>query len=150
MSLHGSSQLPFLSDGVDGCFRKNGVSELTSGAASEVRRFSQLGRLKKQPQLGNFSYEPPFSYKLHIDFKNSFTKTYYRYQIWWNRKQGNGKEQHSGRHTCPEQHSGQTWRISRKCSLSEHRPRPACQRRCWIRRFTALDAIILLASCTNS
>jgi hypothetical protein len=92
MSLHGSSQLPFSSDGVDGCFRKNGVSELTSGAASEVRRFSQLGRLKKRPQLGNFSYEPPFSYKLHIDFKNSFTETYYRHQIWWNRKQGNGKE----------------------------------------------------------
>src|SRR5271155_956034 len=91
MSFHGSSLLPFLSDGVDGCFRKNGVSELTFGAASEVHRFSQLGRVKGGRKLGNFSYEPPLSTATSSISRIVFTKTYYRHQIWWDRKQGEWK-----------------------------------------------------------
>jgi hypothetical protein len=83
MSLHGSSQLPFLSDGVDGCFRKNGVSELTFGGVSEVHRSSQLGRVESSRTGDFFSYEPPFVYKATYRFQEIvLPRTYYRHQIW--------------------------------------------------------------------
>src|SRR5947209_6150806 len=85
MSLHGSSQLPFLSGGVDGCFRKNGVSELTFGAASEVRQFSQLGSVKGNRSSGTSAMILPYL-RLPHRFKGSFYKDILQASDWW--KQG--------------------------------------------------------------